>query len=159
MLLRRARKDLGQDGPLPSYGTTRRHRWTGAELERAQMHRTALVSGTPDQVAAVLTALAASHGVDELTSNTLTRDPSDRQRSYELLAEAFALPAPHPQPPVRRERPASRRCSADQAGLAGSGGSDWSSGYGLGHGRRRSPMTRGSADEAAHRVRASAQLP
>ncbi|MGW9068956.1 MsnO8 family LLM class oxidoreductase [Streptomyces yangpuensis] len=30
LLLWRARKDLGQDAPLPSYETTRRHRWTGA---------------------------------------------------------------------------------------------------------------------------------
>ncbi|MBZ9594567.1 MULTISPECIES: MsnO8 family LLM class oxidoreductase [Streptomyces] len=93
LLLWRARKDLGQDAPLPSYETTRRHRWTGAELERAKVHRTALVSGAPEQVHAVLTGLAATHGVDELIVNTLTADPADRQRSYELLAEAFALPA------------------------------------------------------------------
>ncbi len=96
MRLWRAPKDLGQDGPLPSYETTRRHRWTGAELARAEVHRTALVPGAPEQVCAVLTALAGSHGVDELIINTLTCDPSDRQRSYELLSEAFALPAPHP---------------------------------------------------------------
>ncbi|MFI1651464.1 hypothetical protein ACH4XT_31690 [Streptomyces avidinii] len=98
MLLWRARKDLGQDGPLPSYRTTRRHRWTGAELERAKVHRTALVSGAPEQVSAVLKALAGSHGVDELIINTLTCDPPDRQRSYELLSEAFALPASRPEP-------------------------------------------------------------
>ncbi|MFF4450604.1 LLM class flavin-dependent oxidoreductase [Streptomyces sp. NPDC001502] len=96
LLLWRARKDLGQDGPLPSYETTRRHRWTGAELERAKVHRTALVSGAPEQVSAVLTALAGSHGVDELIVNTLTCDPADRRRSYELLSESFALPGPDP---------------------------------------------------------------
>ncbi|PWK69549.1 luciferase family oxidoreductase group 1 [Streptomyces sp. CG 926] len=102
LLLWRARKDLGEDGPLPSYETTRRHRWTGAELERAKVHRTALVSGAPEQVAAVLTALAGSHGVDELIINTLTCDPADRRRSYELLSEAFALQAsePHSAAPV-----------------------------------------------------------
>ncbi|MEW1802429.1 hypothetical protein ACIGO7_05780 [Streptomyces virginiae] len=93
LLLWRARKDLGQDAPLPSYETTRRHRWTGAEPERARVHRTALVSGAPEQVYAVLTALAAAHGVDELIVNTLTADPADRRRSYELLAETFELPA------------------------------------------------------------------
>ncbi|MEU9254954.1 LLM class flavin-dependent oxidoreductase [Streptomyces sp. NPDC048270] len=92
LLLWRARKDLGHDRPLPSYETTRRHRWTGAELERAKVHRTALVSGAPEQVHAALTALASAHGVDELIINTLTPDPADRQRSYELLAEAFDLP-------------------------------------------------------------------
>uniref|UniRef100_A0AAU2JIH9 Uncharacterized protein n=1 Tax=Streptomyces sp. NBC_00049 TaxID=2903617 RepID=A0AAU2JIH9_9ACTN len=99
LLLWRARKDLGEDRPLPSYETNRRHRWTGAELERAKMHRTALVSGAPEQVHAVLTALATTHGVDELIVNTLTADPADRQRSYELPAEAFELP------PVRQQAP------------------------------------------------------
>ncbi|MFI1280161.1 hypothetical protein ACH4U5_05255 [Streptomyces sp. NPDC020858] len=104
LLLWRARKDLGQDGPLPSYETTRRHRWTGAELERAKVHRTALVCGAPEQVHAALTALAGTHGVDELIINTLTCDPADRQRSYELLAEAFDLPASRPQTPVGASR-------------------------------------------------------
>ncbi|MFD4867170.1 MsnO8 family LLM class oxidoreductase [Streptomyces sp. NPDC058412] len=96
LLLWRARKDLGHDAPLPSYETTRRHRWTGAELDRAKVHRTALVSGAPEQVHSVLTALAGTHGVDELVINTLTPDPADRQRSYELLAEAFTLPTALP---------------------------------------------------------------
>ncbi|MEU6862180.1 LLM class flavin-dependent oxidoreductase [Streptomyces sp. NPDC046876] len=100
LLLWRARKDLGHDLPMPSYETTRRHRWTGAELERAKVHRTALVSGTPEQVHSTLTALAVGHGVDELIVNTLTPDPADRQRSYELLAEVFDLPAAHPEPAV-----------------------------------------------------------
>ncbi|MFJ3635162.1 LLM class flavin-dependent oxidoreductase [Streptomyces sp. NPDC090112] len=100
LLLWRARKDLGEDAPLPSYETTRRHRWTGAELARAEVHRTALVSGAPEQVHAVLTALAASHGVDELIVNTLTADPADRRRSYELLADAFALPPGGPETTV-----------------------------------------------------------
>ncbi|MBT2479836.1 LLM class flavin-dependent oxidoreductase [Streptomyces sp. ISL-94] len=91
LLLWRARKDLGHDRPMPSYETTRRHRWTGAELERAKVHRTALVSGTPEQVHSSLTTLALTHGVDELIINTLTPDPADRRRSYELLAEVFDL--------------------------------------------------------------------
>ncbi|MEU4126035.1 hypothetical protein [Streptomyces virginiae] len=70
-----------------------RGRAAGAEPERARVHRTALVSGAPEQVYAVLTALAAAHGVDELIVNTLTADPADRRRSYELLAETFELPA------------------------------------------------------------------
>ncbi|MET9635965.1 hypothetical protein ABZY83_05990 [Streptomyces virginiae] len=70
-----------------------RGRAAGAEPERARVHRTALVSGAPEQVYAVLTALAAAHGVDELAVNTLTAAPADRRRSYELLAETFELPA------------------------------------------------------------------
>ncbi|WP_423832865.1 hypothetical protein [Streptomyces manipurensis] len=49
---------------------------------------------------AALTALAASHGVDELIVNTLTADPADRRRSYELLADAFALPPGGPETTV-----------------------------------------------------------
>ncbi|WP_327069976.1 MsnO8 family LLM class oxidoreductase [Kitasatospora sp. NBC_01250] len=99
MLLWRSRKDLGHDLPLPSAHTTRHHRWTGAETERALANSAALVSGTPEQVHRQLTALAAEHQVDELIVNTLTADPADRLRSYELLAEVFALdgaPAPTP---------------------------------------------------------------
>lgn len=98
LLLWRARKDLGADAPLPWIETVRRHRWTGAELERAKTHRAALVSGAPEQVHRTLTALASSHGVDELIINTLAPDPADRHRSYELLAEVFDLAASRVEP-------------------------------------------------------------
>jgi luciferase family oxidoreductase group 1 len=91
MLLWRSRKDLGYDLPLPSVHTVRQHRWTGAETERALANSRAMVAGTPEQVYRTLTALAAEYGVDELIVNTLTADPADRLRSYELLAEAFEL--------------------------------------------------------------------
>ncbi|MFD6248839.1 MsnO8 family LLM class oxidoreductase [Streptomyces roseolus] len=91
LLLWRARKDLGQDRPLPSLATVRGHRWSDAERERAEVHRTALVSGAVEQVGAKLSELAASHGVDEIVVNTLTADPADRERSYALLAQYFGL--------------------------------------------------------------------
>jgi alkanesulfonate monooxygenase SsuD/methylene tetrahydromethanopterin reductase-like flavin-dependent oxidoreductase (luciferase family) len=91
LLLWRSRKDLGDDRPLPSPESTRKHRWTSAELQRAGDNSRALLSGTPEQLHGVLTELAVAHGVDELVVNTLTHDPADRLRSYELLAEV--LPA------------------------------------------------------------------
>ncbi|MFJ6701097.1 MsnO8 family LLM class oxidoreductase [Streptomyces sp. NPDC091272] len=91
LLLWRSRKDLGEDLPLPSLETTRRHRWTGQEAERAAVNGRSLVYGTAEQVHARITELAAGHGVDEVVVNTLTHEPADRVRSYELLAEAFAL--------------------------------------------------------------------
>jgi luciferase family oxidoreductase group 1 len=91
LLLWRSRKDLGQDLPLPSPATARRHRWTGAESERAAVNRRALVVGTPERVRDALTRLAADHGVGEIVVNTLTHDPEDRLRSHELLAQAFGL--------------------------------------------------------------------
>lgn len=94
VVLWRSRKDLGEDLPLPSASTTRNHRWTGQESQRARSNGRVLVSGAPEQVREQLTRLAADHGVDELVVNTLTHDPADRLRSYQLLAELFELPAP-----------------------------------------------------------------
>ena len=36
---------------------------------------------------------AAARGVDEIMITTMTHDHADRRRSYEMLAEAFALAA------------------------------------------------------------------
>jgi alkanesulfonate monooxygenase SsuD/methylene tetrahydromethanopterin reductase-like flavin-dependent oxidoreductase (luciferase family) len=92
-LLWRSRKDLGDDRPVPSPETVRRHRWTGAETARAQAHRAAVLFGAPEQVAVGLRRLAAEHGVAELVVNTIAHDPADRRRSYELLSREFELPA------------------------------------------------------------------
>lgn len=93
MLLWRARKDLGDDRPLPSTETVRRHRWTGLESERAAHHARSLIHGTPEDVVPRLRALAEANGVRELMVNALTQDPADRVRSYQLLAEGFELSA------------------------------------------------------------------
>lgn len=47
--------------------------------------------GTPDKVRAKLLALAERHGAGELVVVTITYDFASRLRSYELLANAFAL--------------------------------------------------------------------
>lgn len=91
-LLWRSRKDLGDDQPLPDWDTVRRHRWTSAELARADERREAIVFGEVEQVREELCGLARHYGVDELVVNTLTHDPADRLRCYQLLAEAFDLP-------------------------------------------------------------------
>ncbi len=90
LLLWRSRKDLGEDGPIPALESTRRHDWSDAELERAQANSAALIHGTPEQVRPVLAELANEHGVAELVVNTVTHDPADRLRSYQLLAEVMA---------------------------------------------------------------------
>jgi alkanesulfonate monooxygenase SsuD/methylene tetrahydromethanopterin reductase-like flavin-dependent oxidoreductase (luciferase family) len=92
-LLFRSRNDLTSNAPFPSAVTVRQHRWTSAERERAAVHRSSLVHGSPEQVAAALHALATHHEIDELVVNTITHDYSDRRRSYELLAEALDLAA------------------------------------------------------------------
>ncbi len=47
--------------------------------------------GTPEQVRAKLLALAERHGAEELVIVTITYDFASRLRSYELLADAFAM--------------------------------------------------------------------
>jgi luciferase family oxidoreductase group 1 len=49
------------------------------------------IVGSPDAVKAGLEAVAAEYGADELMVVTITYDHDARRRSYELLAEAFAL--------------------------------------------------------------------
>jgi alkanesulfonate monooxygenase SsuD/methylene tetrahydromethanopterin reductase-like flavin-dependent oxidoreductase (luciferase family) len=53
--------------------------------------------GTPEKVRAALLSLAQSCGAEELVIVTITYDFAARLRSYELLAEAFAL-SPRPRP-------------------------------------------------------------
>jgi luciferase family oxidoreductase group 1 len=90
-LLWRSRKDLGHNEPFPSPATVRGHSWTAEEEARVDHSSQQLVAGTPQQVKAALIGLARAHRVDEIIVNTLTHDPLDRLRSYELLAEAFQL--------------------------------------------------------------------
>jgi alkanesulfonate monooxygenase SsuD/methylene tetrahydromethanopterin reductase-like flavin-dependent oxidoreductase (luciferase family) len=51
-----------------------------------------VVVGTPEQVRARIQALAARTKADEVMIATHAFDPAARRRSYELVAEAFALP-------------------------------------------------------------------
>ncbi len=49
------------------------------------------MTGAPDRVRDSLRSLAGAYDVDELVVVTICHDPKARLRSYELLAEAFAL--------------------------------------------------------------------
>ncbi|MEA2407421.1 MAG: hypothetical protein QOE69_1540 [Thermoleophilaceae bacterium] len=49
------------------------------------------VVGTPETVREGLEGVAAEYGTDELMVLTITYDHQDRRRSYELVAEAFAM--------------------------------------------------------------------
>ncbi|MGO3717195.1 MAG: LLM class flavin-dependent oxidoreductase [Glutamicibacter arilaitensis] len=90
LLLWRVRKDLGNDGPVPSVATAASYRWSDQERARAAERRQALIVGTPDSVRDQLLALAEAHGADELMLNTLVCDPADRLESYRLLAQSFS---------------------------------------------------------------------
>ena len=52
------------------------------------------ITGSPETVRAGLETLAREYGADEVIAVTITHDHGARRRSYELLAEALALPRP-----------------------------------------------------------------
>ncbi len=52
-----------------------------------------MIAGTPDQVRDAILLAAARYGVDEVLVVTVVHDFGARLRSYELLADAFGLPA------------------------------------------------------------------
>ena len=52
-----------------------------------------MLTGSPATVRVALADLAAAYGTDELVVLTVTHDHAARRRSYELLADAFALSA------------------------------------------------------------------
>lgn len=67
------------------------HPYTQAEWTTIEALRRKALVGTPQQVATRLTELAQRLALDELVIVTWTHDPAPRQRSYELLAEAFRM--------------------------------------------------------------------
>lgn len=56
--------------------------------------RDATIFGTPDTVANKLTILADTFSADEIVVVTMTHDPADRLRSYELIAHQIGLAQP-----------------------------------------------------------------
>jgi luciferase family oxidoreductase group 1 len=91
MLMQLLRFDQGIRGPYPTAEETAAYVFSPEEEARLLYHKNRVVSGTPDQVRAKLTRLAAAYEVDELAIVSITADFADRLRSYELLAEAFEL--------------------------------------------------------------------
>ncbi|MDO1449110.1 LLM class flavin-dependent oxidoreductase [Rhodocytophaga aerolata] len=85
------RMEQGIINGFPSYEEIKNFEYTPAQLARIEYNRHRVVSGTPEQVKHKLETLAAQYGVDEVVAVTITHDFADRIRSYELLAEAFAL--------------------------------------------------------------------
>jgi luciferase family oxidoreductase group 1 len=65
--------------------------YSPAELATAEKLRRKAIVGSSEQVSERLKELAQSLELDELVVVTWTYDPAPRHRSYELLAEAFAL--------------------------------------------------------------------
>jgi len=63
--------------------------YTPPQRRLLEAHLKQTIAGSPNTIKRKLTALAATHGVEELVIVTNTHDFQDRLRSYELLADLF----------------------------------------------------------------------
>ncbi|HKF73142.1 MAG TPA: LLM class flavin-dependent oxidoreductase [Stellaceae bacterium] len=87
----RLRLDQGYLGPVPSIADAEAHPYNREERLRIAMNRRRMVIGAPEQVKARIVELAERYGVDEIVAVTICHAFAPRLRSYELLAQAFAL--------------------------------------------------------------------
>lgn len=79
------------DDESPSYETVKGNIYSSDEQARILYNRGRMIFGTPDEVKARLTLLAATCQVDEVVVATFADTEADRLRSYQLLAEGFNL--------------------------------------------------------------------
>jgi luciferase family oxidoreductase group 1 len=86
--VRRAR---GEYLPLASPEEAAAYPYTPVDRERIRANRRRVIVGSAAAVAERLTALADATAADELMITTMIYDHAARKRSYELLAQAFAL--------------------------------------------------------------------
>ena len=84
----------GQYLPLASPAEAAAYPYTPVDRERLARHRARLIVGGIDSVKRRRLALIESTRADELMVTTTVFDHAARKRSYELLAEAFALEPP-----------------------------------------------------------------
>ena len=76
-------------GPIPTPQSVRDTPYTPPQRRLLEAHLKQTIAGSPNTIKRKLTALAATHGVEELVIVTNTHDFQDRLRSYELLADLF----------------------------------------------------------------------
>lgn len=81
----------GNPGPFPSVEEATDYDYSPGELAAIAENRDRRAVGTPEQVTRKLQSMINRFQLDELMLVTITHDPKARQRSYELLAEAWEL--------------------------------------------------------------------
>ena len=86
------RRHTGQLAPLPTLAEAKAYPFSDLEREQARAYRGRQIIGSPVTVRTRIEALVQQSGVDELMVMTNLSDHAARLRSYELLAETFALP-------------------------------------------------------------------
>jgi luciferase family oxidoreductase group 1 len=90
----RLSRDRGVFPPLPSVEEAEAYGYSAEEQARVERMRARAIVGAPEQVMAKLAAVAAAHRAAEVAVLTPCHDPSARQASFRLLAEAnAAMPA------------------------------------------------------------------
>lgn len=83
--------EQGRFEPMTSYEEIADYEFSLEEMVRIRHNSGRIVSGTPEQVKAQLTALAEDFGAEEIVVTTMTYAQEDRLRSFRLLAEVFGL--------------------------------------------------------------------
>ena len=91
MALGVVRMRQGRPDKLPSPEEAQEHHYTEEERDHVRRYRRAQVVGDPASVRDQLQALVEQTAADEVMVMTSVHDHGERLRSYELLAEAFAL--------------------------------------------------------------------
>ncbi|WP_242916890.1 LLM class flavin-dependent oxidoreductase [Pontibacter liquoris] len=83
--------EKGNFDAMGPYEEIRDYVFSPPEQARIKANAGRVISGTPEHVKAELTKLATDFDVEEIVVTTMTTSFEDRKRSFELLAEAFAL--------------------------------------------------------------------
>lgn len=87
-------RSKGEFQPLASPEEAAAHPYTPVERERIARYRKRFAVGAADSVKSRLLELIEATRADELMITTMVYDHQARRRSYELLAQAFALAPP-----------------------------------------------------------------
>ena len=89
--IQRIRREKNIRAPAPSLEDAASYEFTAAELARMKTKRSRQIIGTPAEARQEIQALVDATGANEVIVLTITPSFEDRVRSYELLADAFAL--------------------------------------------------------------------
>jgi len=81
----------GRFGPYPSVDEAEAYPYTPWDMQIVEHNRQRIVAGTPAVVKARLLQYSEAYLAEELVVVSITHDVKARVRSYELIAEAFAL--------------------------------------------------------------------
>jgi luciferase family oxidoreductase group 1 len=88
----RLMRNKGQEmAGVPSVDVIKAMSFSQAVEEFIEQQRAKSIEGDPETVKAKIESLAEQYETDEVIVLTITHDYAERQRSYELLAEAFEL--------------------------------------------------------------------